>query len=113
MTGKLLFLWQVFDFMQVAVAQFEVFHLVGRMRAQHQSQGAVVACFFVLQDFGGFLFGFFKTAFKICQTRAVQRGRSLTTFAGNAEALHTRRNVQEAEHEFNQEIQDEYAQQQA
>ena len=42
----------------------EVFHLVGRVCTQHQSQGAVVACFFVLQDFGGFLFGFFKTASK-------------------------------------------------
>ena len=98
--GKLLFIRQFFDVFQVVVAQFEVFHLVGGMRAQHQREVAVVAGFFVFQYFGGFLLRFFKAAFKKRQTCAVQSDGCLTAFARRAETLHTGGDVHQADDEF-------------
>ena len=98
--GKLLFVRQFFNVFQVVVAQFEVFHLVGGVRAQHQREVAVVAGFFVFQYFGGFLLRFFKAAFKKRQTCAVQSHGCLTAFARRAETLHTGGDVHQADDEF-------------
>ena len=93
-TRQLLLGRQVFDFLQIAVAQFDIVHLVGRMRRQHQSQSTVIARFFIRQHLSGLLLGLLKLAFKESQTGGTQIMGGFTPFASRTKAVHAAGHVQ-------------------
>ena len=111
--GKLLFRGQGFDVFQITVAQGGVVHLVGRVRAQHQGQRAVVAGFFIGQHFGGFLLSLLKFAFKKRQTGIIQRRRCLPPLPRHAETLHAAGHMQNAGNQAHQQIKHNHQRQQA
>ena len=111
-TRQLLLGRQVLNFLQIAVAQFDIVHLVGCVCRQHQGQSAVVARFFIRQHLSGLLLGLLKLAFKESQTGGTQIMGGFTSFARRAKAVHAAGHVQNARQQAYQQIQQHHQYQQ-